>query len=176
MDIINIIKLLLFILPAYIANSTPVIFGGGMPVDFRKKFIDGERILGDGKTWRGLLAGAFFGSLTGFVESQLCSSGSLSQVLCLNFLPLGIMLSLGTMLGDLAGSFVKRRMRINRGQPSLILDQLAFLIFALLFSIPYVPAGFFALDSLAFLFVLTYLLHVATNILANRLGLKKVPW
>jgi CDP-2,3-bis-(O-geranylgeranyl)-sn-glycerol synthase len=170
----DIVQLLLFILPAYIANSTPVIFGGGMPVDFRKKFIDRERILGDGKTWRGLLAGICFGSLTGFVESQLCFLGILP--ICLNFLPIGIALSLGTMLGDLAGSFMKRRMKIKRGQPSLILDQLSFLIFALLFSIPYVPAGFFALDSLVFLFVLTYLLHVATNILANRLGLKKVPW
>lgn len=80
------------------------------------------------------------------------------------------------MLGDLAGSFIKRRMRIQRGHPSLILDQLSFLLFALLFSIPYVPAGFLALYSVAFLFVLTYLLHVLTNIFANRLGLKKVPW
>jgi len=172
----NIAQVLLFILPAYIANATPVIFGGGMPVDFRKKFTDKERVLGDGKTWRGLLAGICFGSLTGFVESQLCSTAVLSLSVCLDFLPIGIVLSLGTMLGDLAGSFVKRRMRIKRGQPSLILDQLSFLFFALLLSIPYVPSGFLALDSLVFLVVLTYLLHVATNILANRLGLKKVPW
>lgn len=45
----DVAQLLLFILPAYIANATPVLFGGGMPVDFRRKFIDGERLLGDGK-------------------------------------------------------------------------------------------------------------------------------
>lgn len=173
----DVAQLLLFILPAYIANATPVLFGGGMPVDFRRKFIDGERLLGDGKTWRGLLAGLCFGSLTGLVESQSCSFAILPVSLCsLNLLLLGFVLSLGTMLGDLAGSFIKRRMRIQRGHPSLILDQLSFLLFALLFSIPYVPAGFLALYSVAFLFVLTYLLHVLTNIFANRLGLKKVPW
>ncbi|NYZ79446.1 CDP-2,3-bis-(O-geranylgeranyl)-sn-glycerol synthase [Candidatus Micrarchaeota archaeon] len=172
----NLVQALLFILPAYIANATPVIFGGGMPVDFRRKFKDGERILGDGKTWRGLLAGLCFGSLTGLVEAQLYSSAMLQGVPGMNFLPLGFALSLGTMLGDLTGSFIKRRMRIKRGHPSLILDQLSFLLFALLFSVPFAPSGFFALDSLVFLVVLTYLLHVLTNIFANRLGLKKVPW
>jgi CDP-2,3-bis-(O-geranylgeranyl)-sn-glycerol synthase len=172
----DLVQVLLFILPAYIANATPVIFGGGMPIDFRRKFTDGERILGDGKTWRGLLAGLFFGTLTGIVESQLCSSAMLQGALCMNFLVLGFVLSLGAMLGDLAGSFIKRRMRIKRGQPSLILDQLSFLLFAILFSVPFAPAGLFTLDSLLFLVVLTYLLHVITNIFANRLGLKKVPW
>jgi CDP-2,3-bis-(O-geranylgeranyl)-sn-glycerol synthase len=172
----NLLRVLLFILPAYIANATPVLFGGGTPVDFKRKFIDRERLLGDGKTWRGLLAGLFFGSLTGLVESILCSSAVLPLSLCLDFLPLGFVLSLGTMLGDLGGSFIKRRMRIKRGHPSLILDQLSFLLFALLLSLPYLPAGFLSLDSVVFLIVLTYLLHVVTNLLANRLGLKKVPW
>ncbi len=174
----NLLSLLLFILPAYIANATPVLFGGGMPMDFRRKFIDGQRVLGDGKTWKGLFAGLCFGSLTGLAESLLCSSALLPASLCidLNFLLLGFVLSLGTMFGDLAGSFLKRRIGIKRGQPSLILDQLSFLLFALLLSLPYVPAGFLSLDSVVFLVVLTYLLHVATNILANRLGLKKVPW
>jgi len=172
----DILQILLFILPAYIANSAPVVFGGGLPVDFRRKFIDGERILGDGKTWRGLLAGLCFGSLTGLLEAQLCHSAFIPSSICMNFTFLGFALSLGTMLGDLAGSFVKRRMRIKRGQPSLILDQLSFLLFALLFSLPYVPQDLLAVDSLLSLVVLTYLLHVLTNILANRLGLKKVPW
>jgi CDP-2,3-bis-(O-geranylgeranyl)-sn-glycerol synthase len=172
----NFIQLLLFILPAYVANATPVLFGGGIPVDFNRKFIDGERIFGDGKTWRGLLAGLCFGSVTGLLESQLCSLAVLPSSLCLNFTPLAFVLSLGTMAGDLAGSFIKRRMGMKRGYPSLILDQLSFLLFALLLSTPYLPGGFLALDSLALLLALTYLLHVLSNILANRLGLKKVPW
>jgi CDP-2,3-bis-(O-geranylgeranyl)-sn-glycerol synthase len=172
----DVILLVLFILPAYIANAIPVIFGGGMPVDFKMKFIDGERIFGDGKTWRGLLAGLCFGSLTGLLESQLCSFAVIPNSLCLDFIPLGFVLSLGTMIGDLAGSFIKRRMRMKRGHPSLILDQLSFLVFALVFSLHYVPNGLITLDAVAFLLVLTYLLHVLSNIVANRLGLKNVPW
>ncbi|MCX6776067.1 MAG: CDP-archaeol synthase, partial [Candidatus Micrarchaeota archaeon] len=82
----------------------------------------------------------------------------------------------GTMLGDLAGSFIKRRMGIKRGHPSLVLDQLSFFLFAMLLSIPYLPDGLLAVDSIVFLVVLTYLLHVLSNIVANRLGLKKGPW
>jgi len=172
----NVLQILLFILPAYIANSTPVIFGGGMPVDLRMKFTDGARILGDGKTWRGLIAGLFLGSLTGLLEAQLCGSAVIPTQLCMDFAALGIVLSTGTMLGDLAGSFVKRRMGMRRGHPSVVLDQLSFLLFALLLSIPYAPPGLLAVDSVAFLVVLTYLLHVISNVAANRLGLKKVPW
>ncbi|MEM3556107.1 MAG: CDP-2,3-bis-(O-geranylgeranyl)-sn-glycerol synthase [Candidatus Micrarchaeia archaeon] len=170
------LQLLLFILPAYVANAAPVLFGGGLPVDFGKKFIDGERILGDGKTWRGLLAGLSFGSITGILEQLLCSHSVLSSNLCLNFLPLGFTLSLGAMLGDIVGSFIKRRMRIRRGQPSLILDQLTFLLFALLLSLPILPDGFITVEAIVFLVILTYFLHVLTNIIANKLGLKKVPW
>jgi len=172
----NILQILLFILPAYVANSTPVIFGGGPPVDLNMRFIDGKRILGDGKTWRGLVAGLCFGSLTGLLEAQLCYSAVIPSSLCMNFTALGFVLSLGTMLGDLAGSFVKRRMGMKRGHPSLILDQLSFLLFATLLSLPYLPDGLLAVDSVVFLVVLTYLLHVLSNIVANRLGLKKVPW
>jgi len=172
----DVILLVLFILPAYIANAIPVIFGGGMPVDFKRKFIDGERIFGDGKTWRGLFAGLCFGSLTGLLESQLCSFAVIPNSLCLDFIPLGFVLSLGTMIGDLAGSFIKRRMRMKRGHPSLILDQLSFLVFALVLSLHYVPNGLITLDAVVFLLVLTYLLHVLSNMVANRLGLKNVPW
>jgi CDP-2,3-bis-(O-geranylgeranyl)-sn-glycerol synthase len=172
----NIPQILLFILPAYIANSTPVIFGGGMPVDFKRKFADGRRIFGDGKTWGGLLAGFCFGSLTGLLEAQLCYSAFIPSSLCMNFTVLGFVLSFGAMFGDLAGSFVKRRMGMKRGHPSLILDQLSFLLFAILLSLPYMPEGLLVVDSVVFLVVLTYLLHVLSNIVANRLGLKKVPW
>jgi len=169
--------ILLFILPAYVANATPVVFGGGLPVDLRKKFVDGERILGDGKTWKGLLAGLSFGSITGIVEWQMCSLVLLPASVCyLNYLPLGFALSLGTMLGDLAGSFIKRRMRMKRGHPSLILDQLSFLVFALLFSYQYAPEGLITTEVIILLLVLTYLLHVASNVVANRIGLKSVPW
>ncbi|MEW6328556.1 MAG: CDP-2,3-bis-(O-geranylgeranyl)-sn-glycerol synthase [Candidatus Micrarchaeota archaeon] len=190
----DILRAILFILPAYFANATPVIFGGGAPVDFGKKFSDGRRVLGDGKTWRGLFAGIFFGTLVAVVigycipdvvgyaffasrlpRTEMGSgipplSGESGAVL---FGILGFLLSCGAMFGDLLGSFVKRRMGAAPGQPSFALDQLMFLVFAVAFAWPLRAVG---LDEFVFLVVLTYALHVLMNLLANRLGLKKVPW
>ena len=55
MDLEIILQALWLILPAYVANASAVLVGGGTPVDFGKNWRDGKRILGDGKTWRGLL-------------------------------------------------------------------------------------------------------------------------
>jgi len=35
-----------FFLPAYFANATPVVLGGGTPIDLGRNFLDGRRILG----------------------------------------------------------------------------------------------------------------------------------
>jgi len=61
-----IIQALWLVLPAYIANASALLVGGGTPIDFGKKWKDGNRILGDGKTWRGLISGAFVGMTGGF--------------------------------------------------------------------------------------------------------------
>jgi len=61
-----ILQALWLILPAYIANASAVLVGGGTPIDFGKNWKDGKRILGDGKTWRGLISGAFIGITSGF--------------------------------------------------------------------------------------------------------------
>jgi len=160
-----LVQLLLFILPAYIANSTPVIFGGGTPMDFGKNAWDGRRCLGDGKTWRGFIAGIAFGTLTGIAEASLLQDDS--------FILLGFLLSYGALTGDLVGSFLKRRLGMERGQPTFIIDQLPFLVFALAMAYPVRFPGW---AESAFLAVLTYFLHVSTNYLANKVGLKKVPW
>ncbi|MEM2963772.1 MAG: CDP-archaeol synthase, partial [Candidatus Anstonellales archaeon] len=60
-------------------------------------------------------------------------------------------------------------------QPSFLLDQLTFLIVAIVFAYPFAD-GLYSVPSLLFLFILTYFLHVGFNILANKIGLKKVPW
>jgi len=154
----DLLQLLLFILPAYFANSAPVLFGGGAPMDFKAKAWDGRRVFGDGKTWRGFLAGIIAGTIVGAL---------------LNAYLLGVLLSLGTMLGDLFGSFLKRRLGLERGHPGFAIDQLPFLLFALAFASPiYLPSW----EGILVLIILTYVLHVSTNFLANRLGLKKVPW
>src|SRR5256712_12499649 len=56
-----------FFLPAFAANPMAVVFGGGTPIDFRRTLRDGERLFGDGKTWRGLVGGTLSGAFLGFL-------------------------------------------------------------------------------------------------------------
>src|SRR3989475_5585609 len=61
MDLVAIPQALWFFLPAYVANPMAVVFGGGTPIDFGRTLRDGERLFGDGKTWRGLVGGTLAG-------------------------------------------------------------------------------------------------------------------
>lgn len=158
-----IIYPILFILPAYVANGAPVIFGGGKPLDMHRKFL-GKRIFGDHKTIRGLIAGLLSGILVGAVEA-----------IFLPFMLLtGIALSFGTHAGDLLGSFVKRRIGIKEGGSLPVFDQYLFFVFALLFAWPlgHMPSVL----GIVVLFIVTGLLHIATNFGAYKLKLKQVPW
>src|SRR2546427_7243325 len=56
-----------FFLPAYVANPMAVVFGGGTPIDFGRTLRDGERLFGDGKTWRGLVGGTLAGAFLGLL-------------------------------------------------------------------------------------------------------------
>jgi CDP-2,3-bis-(O-geranylgeranyl)-sn-glycerol synthase len=86
---------------------------------------------------------------------------------------LGILLTLGAQAGDLLGSFVKRRLGIARGDRALLLDQLLFLALALaLAALHFLPPW----EEIAFLAVLTLVLHPASNYVAYLFHLKRVPW
>ena len=58
-------------LPAYVPNNFAAIFGGGTPLDMGRVFQDGERTLGDGKTFSGTIAGTVCGVLMGLVQNQI---------------------------------------------------------------------------------------------------------
>ncbi|MBQ7927825.1 MAG: CDP-archaeol synthase, partial [Methanobrevibacter sp.] len=61
MILIACVTTLYFILPAYFSNGAGLVFGGGMPVDFGKSDSTGNRWIGDGVTWRGLIGGTVIG-------------------------------------------------------------------------------------------------------------------
>ncbi|MCS7103680.1 MAG: CDP-2,3-bis-(O-geranylgeranyl)-sn-glycerol synthase [Candidatus Korarchaeum sp.] len=145
-----------YVLPSYFANMSPVVFGGGRPLDMGRNFIDGRRILGDHKTVRGFLSGILVGSIVGVLQGRLLQ---------------GFVLSLGAMVGDCLGSFLKRRMGLAEGSSAPILDQEGFLIFSLLFAS---PLESLPLESILFLVILTPLLHWGSNTIAHLLGLKEV--
>jgi CDP-diglyceride synthetase len=78
------------------------------------------------------------------------------------------------MAGDLLGSFIKRRSGIEEGK-QFFLDQVLFIIVALAFGYP-VLGGYYTIGLIVIILLLTYVFHVLFNVIANRLGIKKVPW
>jgi len=56
-----------FIASAYASNGFPPLMRGRMPIDGGKKF-RGRRLLGDGKTWEGLIGGIVFGVFIGSLQ------------------------------------------------------------------------------------------------------------
>ena len=150
---------ILWALPVYVANSSATLsrlLPGTHPIDFGKKFFDGRRILGDGKTFEGLAIGIVAGSLVGRLVYPPFHDPLPFVVLAL--------------LGDMAGSFVKRRAGLKRGEEAPILDQLDFLLFSYLARPPIDPVSAFLL--LPF----TYFLHRLGNFVAYIIYLKKEPW
>ena len=99
-----------------VANGAPIIahrlLGGrySQPVDLGRLWRDGRPILGPTKTWRGVVsavgATALVGTLLGFPSALAAAFGALS------------------MLGDLASSFLKRRMGVKSSVSVFGLDQM----------------------------------------------------
>ncbi|MHA1490132.1 MAG: CDP-2,3-bis-(O-geranylgeranyl)-sn-glycerol synthase [Promethearchaeota archaeon] len=92
-----------------------------------------------------------------------------------------ILCSYGAAVGDLIGSFLKRRFNIESGAPFWVVDQLDFVIFAIFFtSIPtfVFPTLFWVPDVniLIFLIILTPSVSIIANAIAYIIGIKAVPW
>ncbi|MBP1911306.1 CDP-2,3-bis-(O-geranylgeranyl)-sn-glycerol synthase [Thermococcus stetteri] len=159
-----------YILPAYFANASPVLVGGGRPIDGERVWRDGKRLFGDGKTWRGFIGGVMIGTLVGVVQYFITPGfyGNLQTALELAFL-----LSFGALTGDLVGSFIKRRADLPRGYPAIGLDQLGFLISALAFAY---PVKTLSSGQIIFLLVVSPFIHWGANYFAYKMGWKSVPW
>jgi CDP-2,3-bis-(O-geranylgeranyl)-sn-glycerol synthase len=157
-----------FILPAYCANAVPVISGGGRPLDFGRNFFDGKRVLGKNKTFRGFFSGLLVGIIVGLGESAVFGPASFPILL-------GALVSLGALLGDLAGAFVKRRLDIAPGDMLPIVDQVDFILGAILFSLP-VSSPFLSWELILVALIITVPVHLLTNFAAYKLGLKDNPW
>jgi len=140
-----ILQALWIIVPAYVANASALLVGGGTPIDFGKTWKDGKRVLGDGKTWRGLFAGAFVGMTAGFGLSVAAKYIAPTEYNFLQFenldfegfplmIPIVFSLCFGALCGDIIESFFKRRVGKDRGENWIIFDQLDFIAGTLIFS------------------------------------------
>jgi CDP-2,3-bis-(O-geranylgeranyl)-sn-glycerol synthase len=135
-----------------------------MPIDLGKSLPDGQPVLGGHKTIRGFLSGIVVGAIVGIAESILFATP---------LFEMAILASTGALLGDLAGAFLKRRLRIKPGKPLPGVDQLDFVFGAA------VTVSCFAaptLGSLVILFCVTPPIHLLTNFCAYKLRLKSTCW
>ncbi|MDF1557701.1 MAG: CDP-2,3-bis-(O-geranylgeranyl)-sn-glycerol synthase [ANME-2 cluster archaeon] len=179
-------------LPAYTANPMAAVFGGGTPMDLGKNCYDGRRILGNGKTIRGLLAGTACGVLMGVIQMglapRLAASGvlagwpifqsTLSAYSISTILVVGLM-ALGSLLGDSAESFVKRRLNLERGAMFPVADQLDFVLGAWILTFIFASVWFktyFTFWIMVTVLVITPLLHLMANLLGYIIKVKKEPW
>jgi CDP-2,3-bis-(O-geranylgeranyl)-sn-glycerol synthase len=154
----KIISTILLFLPAYFANSTPVLLGGGPPVDGGEQWVDGKPILGQNKTIRGSIAGIIVGSLVGIIQGN--PIGGFAQ-------------ASGAILGDLISSFLKRRYDFSPGSSMPIVDQLDFITVAVILSYPFQSTD---LLSIVIILIITVPIHYGTNYISWLLKLKKNPW
>lgn len=176
----EVLRLLVFILPAYVANASPVLLGGHFPIDGGRRAWDGRAWLGPSKTWLGLLSGLAAGFLCSVLMAHLLPGTPLDLWggARAPYLSAGLALCAGTMAGDLLGSLIKRRLGSPSGSPSFMLDQLTFLLVALAAVVPLGPSADFVFRPFAIVFLVgfTYLVHRAANAFAHAWGLKRVPW
>ena len=130
----EVVRVLWFFVPAYLANMSPVLVRGwfesvATPIDGGRTF-RGKRILGDHKTWRGLLSALVVGTVV-YELQRLANAAELGGGLalidyCERAVVPGLLMGLGTGIGDAVKSFFKRRVGIAPGATWPIFDQLDF--------------------------------------------------
>lgn len=182
-------------LPAYLSNMLPVLVGGGAPIDMGRTWPrDGKRLLGDGKTWRGLLLAPLLAAGLVFVLQLIAQRTSWGLWFPLwgpwpGFFLLAYAMGIGALAGDAIESFFKRRTGRERGDRWIPFDQLDFVVGGLAFAFlagrllelaGLFPAGhilsLFTWPRVLVIVLLTPLLHLLVNWLGFKLGLKDVPW
>jgi CDP-2,3-bis-(O-geranylgeranyl)-sn-glycerol synthase len=173
-----LVEAIWLILPAYAANGLVPQFKGRRRLDGGKKFIDGKPILGKSKTIEGLFWGTLIGIIIATVEMSAFPylPWELSDRI-LTIVPmtpmLGFLLGFGAMIGDSAGSFIKRRLDMRSGQSAPLLDQLDFMFGAFLFAS---LAAALKLEWVILMAVLTPVFHWIACAIGYLLKVKKNPW
>ena len=181
--------------PAYLANTIAVLTGGKYPIDQGKLHSDGNRILGDGKTWSGLIGGTTGGIVVGYGLALMIARNKyhifgkdptynehfLWGADYLTISSIFFLLSFGALFGDMAASFYKRRQNLQRGDKFALLDMYDFIFMSLLLCfifqrdwlLSWILDGWVPLFTILFL---TPFLHRGVNIIGYKLGVKNEPW
>ena len=210
---LNILSVLMMYGPFYLANTGAMLFGKWIPdklgfssitIDGGRNWKDGFRLFGDGKTWNGLLGGAFFSGLLTMLTHHLWSEGLppdarpfVDPTLLAGSndwfwfsgewgaaFAMGFTLGLACMIGDMTGSFIKRRRGLKRegdeSSEAPLLDTVPFAIAIFVTAFALFDGQIITHEQLheeiIALLVMTPVIHRLSNRLGYRLGLKSVPF
>lgn len=161
-------------LPAAIANLTPVVanYVPGLkswktPIDMGKNY-RGKRLLGNNKTWRGLVTGVVLAGLTGYVQNTV-RPGSISAFVQVLF---AVSIGFGALYGDAVESFFKRQHGVAPGSSWFPFDQLDFVFGGLIAALPF---GLISLSGALAILITYFILHLVTVWVFYHLGVRDQP-
>ena len=215
MGILSLSLMVLWLyLPGFLANTFAMMWGkwlpktgyGPWPIDGGRTMKDGNRILGDGKTWNGLIGGSLTSgllcvllvSLMGDVPtSNNIESGVFAHPLtgyegtwfdlgsvAMSAFVVGSFLGFACLIGDSTGSFIKRRRGLKRegdvSSKAPLLDTLPFAIMVFLWGQLFLQDSLLSDTELilpmVIIVVITPILHRSFNLIGYYIGWKDVPY
>ena len=167
------------LLPAAFANMAPVFAKNynflAYPIDGNATF-RGKRLLGANKTVRGVFFAILVAIILAIIQYILASVGLMPAVFeqsLVIFIVAGFLLGTGAMLGDLVASFIKRQLDFKPGERMIIVDQIDWVIGAILCIMPFMAI------TLSFLFsalIIFFTLHIIIKHLGYFLKLENQKW
>jgi CDP-2,3-bis-(O-geranylgeranyl)-sn-glycerol synthase len=174
-----------FFLPAGVANMVPIFAAQipqlkkfDAPIDFGKSF-RGKRVFGAHKTWRGLIAGIIFATLTLWVQQLIIQHSGFFHTWTdrINYaqlptLALGPLFAIGALGGDAIESFFKRQRGIAPGRGWFPFDQTDYIIGGAIASMPFVKLSILQYVMLILLWLVIHLVASATGYF---MGVKESP-
>lgn len=185
----------------YITLASPIIAGilnmiwckinafniPNVPMDMNKNFIDGKRILGNNKTWKGFFGYIILNIICSVIMGIICNIFKLNEYnyfyiatqnnLIYNIV-IGLLLGLGYSLFELPNSFIKRRLGIEPGKTIKGFKKVFFIFLDQadsIFGIVLVLSFFYPISILEyFLYVLLgAVTHIIINMLLYFMKLRK---
>ncbi len=201
-------------LPGFLANTFAMMWGkwlpktgyGPWPIDGGRNWKDGNRILGDGKTWNGLIGGSITSGILCVIivasmgdapTSETVESGIFAHPLTgyegtwfdfgsanLSAFVLGTFLGFACLVGDSTGSFFKRRRGLKRegeiSSKAPLLDTLPFAIMVFLWGQLFLGDSLLSQSELIvpmiIMIIITPILHRSFNLIGYYISWKDVPY
>lgn len=174
-----------FFAPAGLANAAPIFAKNiswldkfNKPIDAGKTYKN-KRILGDHKTFRGVLSAVIIALITSLVQYIAATNSQWLQANLLIvdytnsiFIIMGTFMGLGAIIGDGIKSFFKRQASVPSGKSWFPYDQIDYILGGLLFTLP-----FLLLPLQNYLYVLTlwFFLHIVSVYFGWLANVRKDP-